>query len=445
MKRRILLLVPWVLAAGFAIAFFAKRTGSPPLPAKSPATPPAAAKGRKILYWTDPMAPGYKSDKPGKSPFMDMQLVPVYEDTAAGETGKGSVAGYTSLQLSPDRQQLIGVQTGRVEMKDLTRAMRAVGRVSYDETLLHHIHAKFEGYVERLFVDYTGMPVHRGQPLLSIYSPDILATEQEYLTALRAREQFRRSGNPDLARRGEELYEAARQRLLLWDIPASEIGRLEKSGEPQKALTLYSPVEGVVIAKNAIQGNRVMPGDSLFDVADLSRVWVLADVYEYELPFVRTGQAASLTLTSFPGRIWKGKVAFVSPVLDEKTRTVEVRVELANPDRLLKPEMFANVTLEQGLGSVLAVPEDAVLLTGSRAIVFLALEGGRFEPREIQVGARSDGFYQVLGGLLAGDFVVTQANFLVDSESRLKAALSDMTPPGGSSSPRPAGAGHEHP
>ncbi len=424
MKRRILLFLPWALAAGFAVAFFAKRP-APPKPAQeSPARKTAG--GRKVLYWTDPMVPGYRSDKPGKSPFMDMDLVPVYEESAAGGAGGKAVAGYTPLELSPERQQLIGVQIGRVEKKDLSREIRAVGRLSFDETLLRHVHAKFEGYVEKLFADFTGKAVRRGEPLLSIYSPDLLATEQEYLTAFRAREQFRRSGNPELARRGDELYEAARQRLLLWDIPASEIDRLERTGAPQKALTLYSPVQGVVVAKNAIQGNRVMPGDSLFDVADLSRVWVLADVYEYELPFLHVGQPASMALSYFPGRTWKGKVAFVAPVLDEKTRTITVRLEFANPDRLLKPEMFANVTLEQALGSVLAVPESAVLLTGTRAIVFLAPGGGRFEPREIRVGARSDGYYQVLEGVSAGDSVVTQANFLIDSESRLKAALADM-------------------
>jgi RND family efflux transporter MFP subunit len=421
MRRKVVLIVPWVLAAGFAVAFFARRSSGPP------PKPPTGPAGRRVLYWTDPMVPGYKSDKPGKSPFMDMQLVPVYEDSAASPSAApGSVAGYTAIQLSPERQQLIGVAVGRAEMKDLSRTIRAVGRVSIDETQLNHIHAKFEGYVEKLFADYTGKTVRRGEPLLSIYSPDLLSTEQEYLTAYGARQQFRASGNPELARRGEELYDAARQRLLLWDIPAAEIERLERSGEAQKALTLYSPVDGVIVAKSAVQGNRVMPGDNLFDVADLSRIWVLADVYEYELPFVLVGQEATMTLAYLPGRSWRGKVAFLSPVLDEKTRTVKVRLEFANPDGVLKPEMFANVILQQPLGSVLTVPEDAVLLTGRRALVFLATGGGHFEPREVEIGARSDGSYQILKGLAPGDLVVTQANFLIDSESRLKAALEGM-------------------
>ena len=440
MKRKVLLLLPWVLAAGFAVAYFARRPGTSRTPAATPAKPSMDAGGRKILYWTDPMVPGYKSDKPGKSPFMDMQLVPVYEDTAGG-AGTGAVGGYASLELSPERRQMIGVQTGKAEKRRLTKTVRTVGRLAFDETLLSHVHAKFEGYIERLFVDYTGKPVRKGQPLLSVYSPDLLATEQEYLTAFGARESFRETGNPDLSRRGDELYQAARQRLLLWDIPASEIDRLEKTGTARKALTLYSPSDGVVMAKNAVEGNRVMPGDSLFEIGGLSRVWVLADVYEYELPFVHVGQSAEITLSDYPGRQWRGRITFIAPVVDEKTRTVKVRIELANPEGILKPDMFADVSIEESVGEVVAVPEDAVLSTGSRAIVFLALGDGRFEPREVRLGARVNGYYEIASGLKAGDTVVTQANFLIDSESRLKAALSQMSKP----AEEPPQTGHEHP
>lgn len=443
MKKTLTSVLPWTLAGVFGAAvvlLLARNASGPARPSVSSGSSTRdsepATRGRKILYWTDPMVPGYKSEKPGKSPFMDMQLVPVYDDgRAAGPDASNDVKGYSSIQLGAERQQLIGVQVGKVEKRRMSKTIRAVGHIAADETTLRHIHAKFEGYVERLFVDYTGKPVRKGQPLVSIYSPDLLATQEEYLLAYRARRQFSQSGNPDLARNGKELYDSARQRLLLWDVAPSDIEKLETTGTAQKALTLYSPIGGTVLAKNAVAGNRVMPGDSLFEIAGLQRVWALADVYEYELPFVRVGQAAAVTLSYLPGRQWRGKVAFISPTVEEKTRTVKVRVELDNGDGALKPDMFVDVQIEQSGGEVVAVPIDAVLSTGSRTIVFLPREGGRFEPREVKLGNRVDGYYPVVSGLAEGDTVVTQANFLIDSESRLKAALSDLAAP----KPPPAG------
>jgi RND family efflux transporter MFP subunit len=390
-------------------------------------TPPAAAAAeKKILYWTDPMTPGYKSDKPGKSPFMDMDLVPVYEEAPAGVPQGKPVAGYSAISLSSGRQQAIGVQLGKAEVKDLTKTIRTVGRVTFDETLLHEIHAKFEGYVERLDVNYTGKSVRKGQPLLSIYSPELLATQQEYLLAVRARRQFQGESNPDVSRGGLDLYESARQRLLLWDISSAQIARLEKTGQPMKALTLYSPVDGFVMTKNAVQGGRVMPSDTLFEIAGIRRVWVLADVYESEVPHVRVGQTARMSLNYLPGRTWAGRVSFIAPVLEEKTRTVKVRVEFDNPDGTLKPEMFADVVLEHPLGRVLTVPDSAVLATGTRALVFVAKGDGRFEPREVKCGPKVDSSIEIREGLQPGEQVVTQANFLIDSESRLRAALAGI-------------------
>ncbi|HEY6051076.1 MAG TPA: efflux RND transporter periplasmic adaptor subunit, partial [Thermoanaerobaculia bacterium] len=312
--------LPWILAALFAAAFavlaFSRRetskSGSSAAAATATAVPSAApaASKKKVLYWTDPMKPGYRSDKPGKSPFMDMDLVPVYEETAAGPPAK--VEGYADIQLPPERQRAIGVGVGKAEIRDLVKTIRTVGRVSLDETLNHQIHAKFEGFIERLFVDYTGKPVRKGQPLLSIYSPELLATEQEYLLAVRARRQFQGSPNPDVARGGSDLCESARQRLLLWDISPAQIAELERSGKPEKALTLYSPVDGFVLSKNAVQGARVMPADTLFEIAGIRRVWVLADVYESDSPFVAAGQTANITLAYLPGRTWTGKVAFIA-------------------------------------------------------------------------------------------------------------------------------------
>ena len=277
------------------------------------------------------MKPGYKSDKPGKSPFMDMELVPVYDD-AAGATPSG-VEGYSTISVPQGRQQAIGVQLGKAEIRELTKTIRTVGRVTFDETLHAQIHAKFEGYVERLYVDYTGKPVRKGQPLLSIYSPELLATQQEYLIALRAREQFRTSANADISRGGVDLYESARQRLLLWDISPGQLRELEKSGKPQKALTLYSPVDGYVMTKNAVLGARVMPADTLFEIAGFRRVWVFADVYESEAAFRRRRADGSDEPLLPSGPHLGGKVSFIAPVLDEKTRTVKVRIEFENPGR----------------------------------------------------------------------------------------------------------------
>lgn len=441
--------LPWLLTALLAVALvaivFSRKESSKnptsaaaPSPSASRLTPPA----RKVLYWVDPMVAGYKSDKPGKSPFMDMDLVPVYEDGSSGETKEhaaagdsAAVKGYTAVNLSTERQQAIGVRLGKAEVRDLTKTIRTVGRVTFDETLNHQIHAKFEGYVERLYVDFTGKPVRKGQPLLSIYSPELLATEQEYLLAFRARRQFQGSSNPYLARGGVDLLDSARQRLLLWDISPGQIAELERTGKPEKALTLYSPVDGFVMSKNAVQGARVMPADTLFEIAGIRDVWVQADIYESEAPFVALKQAARMSLSYFPGRVWTGKVAFIAPVLDEKTRTVKVRIEFQNPDGALKPEMYADVTLEKPLGRVLTVPDGAVLSTGTRAIVFVAKGEGRFEPRVVQTGAKVDGYYEIREGIAAGDEVVTQANFLIDSESRLKAALAGMSAPAAGGSP----------
>jgi membrane fusion protein, copper/silver efflux system len=437
--------LPWLVAVLFAAAFLAvlvgRRTGAERGRAQPLSPSPVSTPAKKILYWTDPMTPGYRSDKPGKSPFMDMDLVPVYEEAPVGATAGKAVAGYSAIAVPPERARAIGVQIGKVEVRDLTKTIRAVGHVAFDETLLYQVHARFEGYVEELYVDYTGKPVRKGQPLLSIYSPDLLATQQEYLLAFRARQQFRGSSNADLSRGGTDLYESARQRLLLWQISPAELDQLEKTGRPRRALTLHSPVTGTVMVKNAVRGGRVMPSETLFEIADLQRVWVLADVYESDAPFVVVGQTARMSLSYLSGRTWTGKVTFIAPVLDQATRTVRVRVEFANPDGVLKPEMYSEVLLERPLGRVVAVPESAVLTTGTRSIVFVAKGGGQFEPREVKPGAKIDSYYQILEGLAPGEDVVTQANFLVDSESRLKAALTGMAP---AAEKTPAAAPHAH-
>ncbi|HYT31017.1 MAG TPA: efflux RND transporter periplasmic adaptor subunit [Thermoanaerobaculia bacterium] len=437
--------LPWVLAAVFAAGFVTlaisrKQPAKPgAVSAASPHASPLTPHEKKILYWVDPMTPGYKSDKPGKSPFMDMDLVPVYEQGTGAPPAAG-VEGYSTISVPQGRQQAIGVQLGKAESRELVKKIRTVGRVTFDETLHAQIHAKFEGYVERLYLDYTGKPVRKGQALLSIYSPELLATQEEYLIAFRARQQLRTSSNPDVAQGGVDLYDSAHQRLLFWDISPGEISELEKTGKPKKALTLYSPVDGFVVSKNAVVGARVMPADTLFEIAGIRRVWVLADVYESEAPFVALGQTARMSLSYLPGRTWTGKVSFIAPVLDEKTRTVQVRVEFENPDGILKPEMYADISLERPLGRVVTVPDGAVLSTGTRSVVFVAKGEGQFEPRTVTTGAKSDGFFEIREGIQAGEEVVTQANFLIDSESRLKSALGSMTGPAGQSHGSPPSA-----
>jgi Cu(I)/Ag(I) efflux system membrane fusion protein len=402
---------------------------------------PAKAAEKKILYWVDPMHPAYKSDKPGIAPDCGMDLVPVYEES--GSTSASSAQGYATITVPASRQQLIGVQLGKAERRDLHTMLRTVGRVAADETKLAHIHTKFDGYIDHLYVDFTGMEIRKGQPLLSIYSPDLVATQQEFLLASRARTKLS-SGSEAVSRSGDALYESARTRLLLWDITPAEIRRLESEGTVRKSLTVYSPVSGIVMAKTAVEGLRVAPGDSLFDIADLSRIWVLADVYESEIAFVKLGQEATVALSYMPGREWTGKVTFIAPTVDPVTRTVKVRVELPNPTGDLKPEMFADVMFHHMTTNVVAVPESAVLQTGTRSIVFVAKGEGRFEPREVTTGTKSDSWYEIRSGVTEGEEVVMQANFLIDSESRLKAALAEMSSAPAAAPAAPESKEHAH-
>lgn len=377
----------------------------------------APASQKKILFWVDPMHPAYKSDKPGIAPDCGITLVPVYDEGIVPATSE--VTGYANVKLTPDRQQLIGVQTGMTEMRSLGRSVRTVGRVAVDETRLFKINTKFDGYIEKLYVNVTGQQIRKGQALFSVYSPDLLATQQEYLLAMRA------------AKESPSLLAAARQRLLLWDVTPAEIRELERTGAARKSLTVYSPTNGYVLNKIAVEGARVTPGEPLFEIANLDHVWIQADVYESELQFIRLGAVATTTLSYIPGRTWTGRVTFIAPTVDPMTRTVKVRSEFDNADGALKPEMFGDVVIQQPARQVVVVPESAVLQTGTRSVVFVVKGDGTFEPREISVGAKDDQFYEVRTGLTAGEKVVTQANFMIDSESRLKAALASMNSPGG--------------
>jgi membrane fusion protein, copper/silver efflux system len=397
--------LPWVLTILLAIALVVVVVARP-----APVAAPQPQK--KALYWVDPMHPQYRSDKPGKAPDCGMELVPVYEEGSA--PAASNVAGYANVKLPTQRQQLIGVQTGMTEMRSLGRSVRTVGRVAVDETRLYKINTKFDGYIEKLYVNVTGQQIRKGQPLFSVYSPDLLSTQQEYLLAMRA------------AKQAPSLLAAARQRLLLWDITPAEIRELERTGAARKSVTIYSPTNGFVLNKIAVAGARVTAGEPLFEIANLDRVWIQADVYESELQFIRMGAPATTTLSYLPGRTWTGRVTFIAPTVDPMTRTVKVRSEFDNADGALKPDMFGDVVIQQPARQVVVVPDSAVLQTGTRSVVFVVKADGTFEPREVSVGTKTEQVYEVRSGLAAGEKVVTQANFLVDSESRLKAALAGM-------------------
>lgn len=399
------------------------------------ASPPSAGGERKVAYYRSPMDPAVRSATPAKD-SMGMDFIPVYEDELAGS---GSVPGRASVTLSAERRRILGLRSEPVRSVSLERTIRTVGRVAADERRLHHVHTKFDGYVEHLYVDFVGKLVRKGEPLAALFSPELVATQEEYLLAKKAEQRLSAGGIPSVAQGGRDLVEAARRRLRLWDIREADIQRLESTGEVRRTLELHSDVDGYVVQKMALHGMRVTPADTLFEIADLSHLWVLADVYESDLPAVRLGMTADLTAPYVPDRTWQGTVTWVAPTVEEKTRTVKVRIEVDNRDSELKPEMFVDVVLKTDLGRGLVVPETAVLRSGTRTLVFVDLGNGTLEPREVQVGAKTPEGVQVRRGLSEGDRVVTSANFLLDSESSLKAALTAMSP-----APPPADASHEH-
>ncbi|HYK90861.1 MAG TPA: efflux RND transporter periplasmic adaptor subunit, partial [Acidobacteriota bacterium] len=313
-------------------------------------TPKAAGGERKILYWQDPMNPQHRSDKPGKAPD-GMDFVPVYAEEP-GIEGQPPEGGF---RINAEKQQLIGVQYGEVTQQQLTRTIRAVARLTYDETRIIRIHSKIEGWVDRVYVDFTGQLVKKNQPLLSVYSPELVATQDEYLLALRAQDRLGDSSFKEVANGANSLLEAARRRLELWDITDQQIAEIQKNNKPIKALTLYSTADGFVLARNAYERQRITPETELYSIADLSTVWAIADFYEYEVHDVQIGQRIVLTLSSFPGRSYVGRVNYMYPQLDNTTRTLRVRAEFPNPDFTLKPDMYANAELKIDYGRRLAV------------------------------------------------------------------------------------------
>jgi Cu(I)/Ag(I) efflux system membrane fusion protein len=348
------------------------------------------------------------------------------------------------VEISPEQQRLIGVKTVKVTQKPLQKVIRTVGRVEADERKLATVNTKIEGWIEKLYVDYTGHYVKKGEPLAEIYSPELLATQQEFISILKwagqqpgatppegvhgAHAQKPSATGPEpvselkqmIAKDAAASAEASRQRLRLWDVSDEQIRRIEETGKSFRTLTLYSPVSGFITQKMAVQGMKVMPGEKLYDIADLSTLWIIADIYEYELSVIRVGQPARITLAYLPGKAFASRIDYIYPTISPDTRTARVRLTLPNPGGQLKPQMFSNVEIRIDLGRRLMIPESAVIDTGQGQVVYVDRGEGAFEPREVQLGLRADGDAEVLRGLKAGETVASSANFLIDSEAQLK-------------------------
>ncbi len=417
--------------------------------------PPAAAAASKT--WVCPMHPEIVKDHEGDCPICGMRLVPKETSPApAAVAQEAGVPGFASVTIDARRRQLLSLKTAKVERGTFGTGIRTVGRVAYDERRVHHVHTRFEAYVEHVAADFTGKYVTRGDVLAHVYSPELFSTQQELLLALRAVRALGPSADAAAREGASQLLDATRQRLRLWEVTEKDIAALEARGEPLRSFPIYAPTSGYVTARTAFHGMKVMPADTLFDIVDLSSVWVLADVYESELPRVKVGQTGRMTLAYRPGTTWTGRVTYIYPSLDERTRTAKVRLEFANPREELKPEMFADVVLESAPRTALKVPDDAVLDSGTRKVVFVAKGEGVLEPREVTVGEQGGGAREILSGLSEGEEIALGASFLVDSESRLASALAGMRASApapeheahGPSTPSPASAtpapGHAH-
>ena len=436
------------LLGGGAVHLLAHREAAHEPHASAPAaTTPTAAAPAATKYQC-PMHPSIVMDQPGKCPICGMDLVAM-TPVAAAPGDAAPVEGLAPVTIDPARQQLIGLRTAAVTEGKVGGTWRTNGRVVMDETRVRRVTLKVPAFVERVYADFTGKPVRQGEPLFSVYSPELLAAQEEYLLALRTRQALGQGGG--MATDGEALVAAARRKLQLWDVPRAILERLAETGEATRTLTLVSPISGVITQKDVVEGARLEVGATPYEIVDLSRVWVLADVYESELRHVKVGMTATMQLKAFPNRIFAGKVAFLDPVLDPTTRTVKVRLEFPNPDGDLRPEMFGEVVLRGTTREGLRIPADAVVPTGTTQVVFVALGGGRFQPREVRLGESDGKSVEVTSGLKAGDQVVTGANFLVDSESRLRASLAALAasssaapaPASPPAAPPPAPSGHE--
>jgi membrane fusion protein, copper/silver efflux system len=417
MKRHV------TVAVGAAIALFAIFYFSPSgtIEVLEPKAAQAQDKSGSM-----PGMPGMKAEKPTSKAPLTSKAARVEETKAEAP----------SVEIPTDKRQLMGVKTATALVQPLTKTIRTVGLVEYDQRLVNTINTKIEGWIEKLYVNFTGSQVKKGDPVADIYSPELWATQQEFINMAKwakrtqARSESRTKttepseGDFDVAsmidRDAQFLVEAARQRLKLWDISDAQIARIEESEKPIRTLTVYSPYSGYVLQKSVNQGQRIMPGEKLLDVVDLSTVWINADIYEFELPLIKVGDKATIELSYLPGKRFSTKIDYINPVLEGETRTAKARFLIPNEDGRIKPQMFTNVEITIDLGRTLVVPAEAVINTGVRKIAYVDKGDGNFEPREVITGTETEKMVEITAGLKAGEKVASAANFLIDSEAKLK-------------------------
>jgi Cu(I)/Ag(I) efflux system membrane fusion protein len=406
-----------IMSVGAAGYWLGTRTTTAPMPATSAVIAKAEP---KILYYRNPMGLPDTSPVPKKD-AMGMDYVPVFDGEVNASDGK-------QISISIEKVQKLGVKSEAATLRLLDKTVRAAGRIEINERRTYTIAPKFEGWVERLYVNTSGQSVSKGQALFDVYSPELISAQREYALAMQGALTLKDAGE-DAKASMKQLAAASLARLKNWDISEEQIKQLA-DGKAQRNLTFYAPVSGIVLEKKAVQGMRFMPGEMLYQIADLSSVWVVAEVAEQDIGSVKAGSVAQVNIAAYPDKHFEGKVDFIYPTLDTATRTVQVRVELANPNGLLKPSMFANMELAVSHGGkVLTVPASAVIDSGTRQVVLVQLAQGHFEPRTVKLGSRSENYVEVLEGIAEGEQVVTSANFLIDAESNLKAALSGMSGP----------------
>jgi membrane fusion protein, copper/silver efflux system len=461
------LLIAFGVAAAFAAGYVLRGSRSSTVPGD----------GRKVLYWVDPMHPAYRSDKPGIAPDCGMKLEPVYADGGGAipsrplarkflyyadpaqpdyhsdkpglnpETGNELQPVYerapaalpaNAVRIPTERQQLIGVRFATVELEGGRRDVRTVGQVSFDETRIAHVHTRFEGWIDRVLVNFTGDLVRKGEPMVTVYSPEMLASQQELLLAARARDVMRDNPLRSAAEHGDSLFEAAKRRLQLWDLSDQQIAQVLETGTAVRTVTVVSPISGFVTERNAFPNQKVTPDSDLYTIVDLSRVWVLADVFQDDIGAVNIGGTARVTMPSSDQAVLTARVAYIQPQVDPTTRAMKVRLDVVNPGMRLKPNMYVNVDFSIAQPARLTVPSEAVLDTGGRQVVFVDRGQGYLEPRSVTVGERVGDRVSVTQGLSAGERVVASGTFLVDSESRLQSAAATMGAPGHETHPAPA-------
>lgn len=414
------LAVMLVVAGAFATGYVVRAT-------KQPA---ATATGRKVLYYVDPMHPAYTSDRPGVAPDCGMQLEPVYADQGTHDSQPAAVpppAG--TIRITPERQQLIGVKFATVEPGGTSRAIRTVGKVTFDETRVAHVHTRIEGWIEKVLVDFTGDVVRAGQPMLTVYSPEMLASQQELLLARRARDLMKANPLASAAEHGESLFDAARRRLQLWDLSDDQIQQVLDTGQPIRSITVRAPAGGFVTERKAFPNQKVTPDSDLYTITDLSRIWIMADVFESDITSITVGVPAYVIFPKGGPPSIAATVNYIQPQVDPMTRTLKVRLDANNPGLRMKPDMFVNVEFGVTTAAHLTVPAEAILDTGDRQTVFVDLGNGYLEPRQVVVGDRFGDRVAVVRGLSAGERVVSSGTFLIDSESQLKSAASGMGAP----------------